>query len=192
MTSQGPTTPERTNRQGQTAEQRAAYEQAEPNLDLVRVAAAEPSHYPLLGELTVRAYEPVLPNLYSGGHAERLADVAGRAGERPILVALFEDFVIGGVTYIADHADEPGTAGVAGLQHLAVDPSAQRLGAGRALVDACIARARADGMQAIWVAASERMAGARALFATVGFVMDPSPADSQSVDDLVGLRLELD
>ncbi len=68
-----------------------------------------------------------------------------------------------------------------------VDPSAQRLGAGRALVDACIARARADGMQAIWVAASERMAGARALFATVGFVMDPSPADSQSVDDLVAM-----
>jgi len=60
------------------------------------------------------------------------------------------------------------------LRLLAVAPEARGSGAGRALVDACVARARAMGAGALGLHTSESMTAARRLYAAMGFVREPA------------------
>ena len=60
------------------------------------------------------------------------------------------------------------------LRLLAVAPEARGAGAARALMEACVARARAMGAQALGLHTSESMAAARALYASMGFVREPA------------------
>lgn len=147
----------------------------------IRVLDAHRNHYRLLSELTLRAYESVEPNLYSEGYDRDLADVAGRAATAAILVAVFDDFVIGGVTYLTDGSsphhgfDDPTSAS---FDHLAVDPSAQGLGAGRSLVIACIERAREDGRSNVAIRCAPTMVAAEQVFAEQGFIRDETLDDA--------------
>ncbi len=160
----------------------------------LEIVKAEPQHHAILGELTVRAYEPVEPNMYLDGYAEELLDVAGRAAEVPVLVALYGGFIIGGVTYVPDNRteyyefDRPDGAS---FRHLAVDPSAQGLGAGRALAEACIARATAAGRAAVLIHTLERMSSAASLYQQLGFVRDESLDRRWGETSGAGYRLEL-
>jgi GNAT superfamily N-acetyltransferase len=156
------------NRQGQSADERAAYEQAEPDLTLVRVADVEPEHFGPLGELTVRAYEPIMADLYTTGRAETLGDAEGRSASATILVALFDRFVIGGISLIPNDPDDRTIT----LDHLAVDPSAQGLGAGRSLIMAAVERARTDGAKTVSAPTLPTMTAARHLLADLGFSTD--------------------
>jgi GNAT superfamily N-acetyltransferase len=56
---------------------------------------------------------------------------------------------------------------------LAVDPTVRRRGVAAALVDACLARARADGACEIVLCSLPEMAAAHGLYARVGFVRAP-------------------
>ncbi len=156
----------------------------------VEIGEALPSHLPLIGELTLRAYEPVLPNLYAGGYAEELSDMTARSEQATLLVALFGGFVVGGVTYIEDESsalyefDEPG----ASFRHLAVDPSAQGLGAGRALVGECVRRAIDRGAGQILIHSSEAMVSAVAIYERFGFERDPSLDERWGDVSGIGLR----
>ncbi len=157
----------------------------------VDVIDAQPEHLPLIAELTLRAYEPVLPNLYSGGYDADLTDMTARAESAMLLVALFGGFVVGGVTYIADETsplyefDEAG----ASFRHLAVDPSAQGLGAGRALVAECVRRAEQRGAPQMLIHSSEAMAAAIGVYEQFGFERDPSLDERWGNVHGIGLRL---
>jgi GNAT superfamily N-acetyltransferase len=159
----------------------------------VEIAEASPSHLPLIAELTLRAYEPVLPNLYEGGYDSELADVSGRAESATVLVALFGGFVVGGVTYTDDSEpdvyefNEPG----ASFRHLAVDPSAQGLGAGRALAGACIERARSAGHDQVLIHSVSAMSVAIDLYKRLGFARDESLDEQWGEVHGLGFRLRL-
>jgi N-acetylglutamate synthase-like GNAT family acetyltransferase len=58
------------------------------------------------------------------------------------------------------------------VRALAVPPWARGCGAGRALVEACIARARLNEAETIGLYSTEMMATARALYARLGLVDD--------------------
>ena len=60
------------------------------------------------------------------------------------------------------------------LRLLAVAPEARGSGTGRALMDACIAQARAAGASALGLHTSMSMTAARALYGRMGFVREPA------------------
>ncbi len=161
---------------------------------LIDVVDAEPSHRPLIAELTVRAYEPVQPDLYSSGDHVILSDVAGREEAGHVLAARFDGFVVGAVTFVPDrtsplHGFDDEQA--ASFDHLAVDTSSQRLGIGRALVQACVDRAAEMGAARLLVRCREPMAAARHLLESTGFVAVEPPYQTLSNSDGTAYRLEL-
>jgi predicted N-acetyltransferase YhbS len=130
-----------------------------------------------LGEITVRAYRRLVGDVPFGPYEEELRDVATHAAQCEVLVAIDEGTLLGGVTFVPS----PGTAqsefddpDAAGIRHLAVDPSYQGRGAGTALVDACLDRARALGRRRVVLHSTPMMEVARAMYARRGFVADPT------------------
>jgi ribosomal protein S18 acetylase RimI-like enzyme len=105
-----------------------------------------------------------------------LLDGRDRARESLLLVATDPDGrLLGSVTYV-----EPGQryAEVCGpdegeFRMLGVDPSAQGRGVGRALVQACIDRAREDGRRALVMCTEVRMRAAQRLYEQIGFERIP-------------------
>jgi GNAT superfamily N-acetyltransferase len=82
--------------------------------------------------------------------------------------------------------------GEASFRMLGVDPAYQGKGAGRALVEWCIARARSDGRTALVMHTTPWMRTAHRMYDAFGFVRDPA-RDWLPVPDvqLLGYRLEL-
>ena len=164
--------------------QQARFAEAEQKLKaryasqpILKVVTAQPEHYQVLGDLTIRAYEPLMPTMYTDGYVEELADVAGRANQARVFAALLNGHVIGGITYISDGASELheiDDKSVATIRFLAVDPSSQSLGAGRALVEACLQQALTDNHAAVALHTTERMTAAVALYTTFGFKRKPA------------------
>ena len=105
-----------------------------------------------LSRLTVDAFVGLPDAVYEEGYLDELADVARRAEEAVVLVAVDDENgdLLGGITYV----DTPGRwssgdlDGEAELRMLAVAATAQGKGVAGRLVDACIARARAAGKRA--------------------------------------------
>lgn len=130
-----------------------------------------------IGELTVAAYLTNKGDTDVGYHRE-LRSVASRARHCPVLVAVSDDdgAVVGTVTYVPgpdnlfadlERGDE------AGFRMLAVAPSAQGRGIGRALAIACVDRARAEGRGGIAIYTRPMAVAARALYDSMGFARDP-------------------
>lgn len=130
-----------------------------------------PDEYEALGRLTVAAYRDVGET--DEGYYAELLDVDGRARQVPILVAVSADGerLLGGVTYVPGpgpyHEGEFGDA--ASFRMLAVASEARGLGAGRALVAACIERARAAGRPALAIYTRPFMTAAHRLYGSMGF-----------------------
>jgi GNAT superfamily N-acetyltransferase len=139
------------------------------------IREAKPEEYAALGELTVEAYRTVGET--DEGYFPELRDVAERAAVVPVLVAVDErtGAVIGGVTYIPGpgpyHEGEFGEA--ASFRMLAVAPEARRRGVGRALVEACIERARSEARRGIAIFTRPVMTQAHVLYASMGFRRTP-------------------
>jgi GNAT superfamily N-acetyltransferase len=139
------------------------------------VRLARPSEYERVGDLVVAAYRALPGGHLSGDYAAVLADVESRAGEAEVLVALLgddDDVLVGSVTFVADASSryaehlEPGEAGV---RMLAVAPRAQRRGVGRALVEACIRRAKELQRTALILHTTPWMTAAHSLYEASGF-----------------------
>ena len=162
---------------------------------------ARPEEYPAVGALTAEAYrvdglldQHELPT--DAAYEAKLLDAARRAGEAELWVAVDADStLLGTVTWcpvgspwrqlaLAEHQAE--------FRMLSVAPAGRRRGVGRALVEACLSRARRDGMSEVVIWSHPRMRGAHALYDRMGFEraydLDGSPVPSVF---LWGFRLPL-
>lgn len=161
------------------------------------VRRAGPADFAAVARLTVAAYEADGQLKNEHGYAAVLADVASRARDGEVLVAVDDATgeLLGSVTLVL-----PGTryaelsrAGEAEFRMLAVDPAAQGRGVGAALVEACVSRATALGCSAVVICVRDGFAAsAQRLYRRRGFVRVPE-LDWVPVDGvhLLGLRLEL-
>jgi len=143
----------------------------------VRAREARPEEYEAIGELTVAAYAIYSEIRADEGYVRDLRDVTSRSRTCPIYAAVDADGrVLGGAMYVPGpgnpHA-EVERDGEAGIRMLAVAPEAQGKGAGRALVDALIARARGEGRRGMALMTLDSMAKAHRLYETAGFQRDP-------------------
>jgi GNAT superfamily N-acetyltransferase len=103
-----------------------------------------------------------------------MADAAGRAADGGVvLVAVDGGRVVGTATLYLDDGSEQWRTGDAMFRFLAVDPGARGRGVGRALFDACLARARAAGKRRMALHTTEWMTTARAMYERAGFHREP-------------------
>ena len=136
---------------------------------VIREALAD--EYAAIGELTVDAYRGTGES--HEGYFQELREVAERAREVPVLVAVEEGSgrLLGTATYVPGpgpyHEGEFGP--VASMRMLAVAPEAQGRGVGRALVEACIARAQAARRPGMALYTRPTMAAAHRLYESLGF-----------------------
>lgn len=140
----------------------------------IRIREAEPRDYEDVAELGVRAYLPCgLPSNHP--YFGKLRDVASRAQEAVLLVATDAGRVVGTVTWCPEGSPyrEIAQPDEAEFRMLAVDPEEQQHGVGRALVQACIDRAREEGRRALVLSSARWMATAQRLYEAMGFVRTP-------------------
>lgn len=156
------------------------------------VREADPAEFEVIGEIAVAAYRTIDPDL--GGYEVRLRDVAGRSRHGAVLVAVAEGRVIGTATYVGDpssplaESDDPGDAG---LRMLAVAPDAMGGGAGTALVEETIARARRDGRSRLVLLSRSTMPAAHAIYDQLGFARAPELDETRDDVTLLGFALPL-
>lgn len=156
------------------------------------IREAEPGDFKTIGDVAVAAYRTIDPDL--GGYEARLRDVAGRAGQATVLVAIADGRVIGTATYVGDPAsplaesDDPHDAG---LRMLAVSPEAMGRGAGTALVVETIARARRDRRHRLVLLSRSTMLAAHAVYDRLGFERAPELDETWDDVTLLGFALGL-
>lgn len=125
-----------------------------------------------VGELTLAAYDAY--GRMTGPYRETLGDPRRRGGCTALLVAELDAEVVGTVTFVLpgdeQWEDRPQPTGDAGFRMLAVDPRLEGRGVGRALIEACIARAREHGARRLVVTSMEWMTRAHRLYERLGFV----------------------
>lgn len=159
---------------------------------------AVPDEYAMLGGITARAYldDGLLDFADSDAYLAELRDVAKRATSAEVLVAVADEHILGGVTFVpagglmADIA----RAGEAEIRMLAVDRAARGRGAGEALVRACVERARAgEGCVRVVLSTQRAMRSAHRVYERLGFVRVPERdwRPFPGLDDIVLLTYQL-
>lgn len=145
----------------------------------MEVRAVRPEEREAAGQLVVAAYRALPGQNLSGDYAELLADVARRdadPADAEVLVTVTGGDLIGCVTFVP-RSDSPWAEhvqpGESSIRMLAVRPDAQSRGAGRALVDECIHRARALGNPAVFLHSTPWMPAAHRLYERMGFERVP-------------------
>ena len=166
---------------------------------LIRVA--EPSEYAEAGRVTAEAYriDDLLrraDGLIDTAYEAELTDAARRAREAELLVAVEDGHVLGTVTWcpptspwreLATEQDQ------AEFRMLSVAAAGRRRGLGRALVTACLERARAERMREVLLSSLPQMTRAHALYREFGFARAPELDHSPKPHvDLWAFRLTLD
>ena len=144
--------------------------------DGIVVREIAPSEHERLGEITVAAYLGIEGVGEDSEYLEELRDVTARAAQVPVLVAVegSSGQVLGGVAFIPGPGPlaEMEAPDEAGIRMLAVAPEAQSRGIGRALVEACVARARAAGKRRVVLLTMPTMTAAHRLYLSLGFERD--------------------
>jgi ribosomal protein S18 acetylase RimI-like enzyme len=145
----------------------------------VLIRVARPDDYPDIGRLTVAAYGAAGQlGDEVGGYRQVLLDVAGRAVDGTVLVAVDQqtDRPLGAVTFVlpGSRFSELAEADEAEFRMLAVDPAAQGHGVGRLLVGECLRRAAAAaGCAAVVLCYRDFVTSAYRLYAAMGFERIP-------------------
>ena len=135
-----------------------------------------PEEYDALGDLTVSAYQRLSEGQSLGGYEEELRDVAARARDSEVYVAIDNGMVVGGVTFVpsSDNAmSEFSDPHAAGVRMLAVSPEFQGTGVGRALLERTVERARELGRRRLLLHSTPVMVVARAMYERHGFARLP-------------------
>jgi GNAT superfamily N-acetyltransferase len=143
----------------------------------MKIRPIDPSESDELGEITVRAYRSLYGGESLGPYENELRDVEGRIRDSEVYVAQDNHGqLMGGVTFVPgpesamSEFDDPDAAGI---RMLAVDPNFQAQGAGRALVETCIKRARAHGRTKLILHSTPLMTVAHSLYRQLGFTPTP-------------------
>ncbi len=167
----------------------------------VVVRPARRPEIPAIAAVAAAAYAPHRhrrPAPVWAAHVAETCDIGRRWDESVTLVAEVGGAIVGTVAFYGQAMGLP--SGWAGLRALAVDPSAQGRGVGRALTLDCVARARAAGREALAVHTSAELASAMALYRALGFRRCPEhDADATALlgfageapSPLVALKLDL-
>lgn len=167
--------------------------------DQPRVRRATAAEYPAVGELTVTAYRASgllrEPDGAVDPYAATLRDAGTRDARAEVWVAVDDrDALLGTVTWcppgspfreIARHPRE------AEFRMLAVSPAYRRRGAARALVAACLDRARVEGMGSVLLSSLPEMTAAHRLYRELGFVRAPE-LDHQPIPAVLLWAFRLD
>lgn len=160
----------------------------------VEIREARPDEYEAAGEVAVETYREFY-RAALGSYEEHLRDAAARAKAGMLLVAVVDGRVLGSVSYVPDAASDLATRSQkpdeASIRMLSIAPEAKRRGIGRALSQACIARARAEGKRRVVLHADEIMTAARELYESLGFKRDPDRDFSPDQTWLVCYVLDL-
>jgi GNAT superfamily N-acetyltransferase len=158
------------------------------------IREAGPAEFEAIGELVVDAYRDIGET--DETYYAELRDVAARAARVPVLVAVDEASgrLLGTITYVPGpgpyHEGEFGDA--ASFRMLAVEADARGRGVGRALVEACLERARVDGRSAIGIYTRPFMTEAHRMYERLGFQRAPELDWEFDTDDwLMAYRIEL-
>jgi ribosomal protein S18 acetylase RimI-like enzyme len=103
--------------------------------------------------------------------AAGISNMAALAQRGELIVAEHDGTIVGAVAYIPPDAIKAAyfDPGWPIIRMLVVDPDARGLGAGRALTDACIERARRDGSPVVALHTSPIMTVALPLYLRMGF-----------------------
>ena len=156
----------------------------------LEVRRARQRDFETVADLTVAAYDAVGD---MGEYREALRDVAGRATDAEVLVAVLDGEVVGSVTYTepGSAADESLAAGDCSMRMLAVDPcDAGAVVWARALVRACLERADRRDRRRMTLYSMSFMTGAHRLYARLGFRRRPDR--DVRFPSGVGLAMEYD
>ncbi|MCU0314811.1 MAG: GNAT family N-acetyltransferase [Solirubrobacteraceae bacterium] len=139
----------------------------------LEIRPVRPAEHAAVGTLCVAAYAHA--HAVSEDYAALLRDVAGRAGDAQVLVALEDGRPVGSVTFIAHGGRSHEIAGPdeAEFRFLAVAPEAQRGGVARALVERCVAETAALGRARLVCSSGDWMDGAHRLYGQLGFRRAP-------------------
>jgi ribosomal protein S18 acetylase RimI-like enzyme len=160
----------------------------------VEIREARPEEYGSAGEVSVEGYREFY-GASLGSYEDHVRDVAARAACATILVAVAGGEVLGAVAYVGNAGSELATRfqmpDEGCIRMLAVAPDVQRRGIGRALSEACIARARAEGKRRVVLHADATMTAARDLYESLGFKRDPDRDFSPDETWLVCYILDL-
>ncbi len=166
----------------------------EAALQAIVVRPVLPAEHRAVAALTVEVYRSVIGHLLSDAYLVELSDVARRAREAVVLVAIDpSDRLLGSVTYVPGLGPyaEFHSPDEAGIRMLVVDPAVQRRGVGTALVQACIERARAAGKVRITLHTVADMVDAQRLYQRLGFRRAPQ-RDLEPEPGVMLLGYELD
>ena len=142
-------------------------------MSVLEVRPALPSEYDVIGELTATTY--LAEGYGDGDYATSLRDVAARAAQATVLVALLDDQLVGAVTVATAggaYAEQAET-GAAVIRMLVTEPSARRKGVGTALVEACVDAARAAGCSVVRLSTQASMVLAHRVYEGQGFTRTP-------------------
>lgn len=147
-----------------------------------------PDEFAAAAEVVVAAYLH-LSTPEADWYFDVIRDVATRAAAVPVLVAVERSTgaVVGSVTFVPGPGPYAETSDPheAGFRMLGVAPDAQGRGIGRALVEACIVRARAVGALRLGLLTRDTMVAAQALYEHLGFRRD----EAGDVEPVPGIRL---
>lgn len=156
------------------------------------VRRARPAEYADVAELTVAAYRALFE---LGSYEPHLRDVAGRAAESEVLVAVDgSGRLVGAVAFAAYGSSlaEQSGPGDSVFRMLAVSPESRGRGAGGALVQACIDRARSLDLDRLRLSTMPVMYDAQRLYERLGFTRTPALDWSPEPGvDLITYALEL-
>jgi GNAT superfamily N-acetyltransferase len=138
------------------------------------------------------AYRSVLDPAAYEPYLRMVLDVDAGADVSTLLVAREDDRLVGTARLFPVAADEGWGAdpGAAGLRSMAVDPEARGRGIGRALVEACVERARAAGATVLALHTASWLPDAIRLYERYGFVRDP--AQDRRASELMGVPAHAD
>jgi ribosomal protein S18 acetylase RimI-like enzyme len=139
----------------------------------LEIRLAEPGEFPEVADLCVAAYAPLMAG--DGHYVATLRDVARRASEAVLLVAVDGREVLGSVTFVPDGGalGEIAGPGEAEFRMLAVGPAAQGRGVGMALLRRVLDDSRRGDKEGVVCSSMPVMRAAHRLYERVGFERVP-------------------
>ena len=139
----------------------------------LEIRLAEPGDFPQVADLCVAAYAPLMHG--DPHYVATLRDVARRAAEAVLLVAVDGSQVLGTVTFVPDGGALGEIAGPeeAEFRMLAVGPAAQGRGVGKALLDRVLDDSRRGGKAGVVCSSLPVMRAAHHIYERVGFERVP-------------------